>query len=58
MEMSKADLGEFIAMFLHNLADNLDQAQVETFTPAQLREHADLIRLNELEREIESFFDS
>jgi len=51
MEMNKADMGEFIATFLMHLANNLDEADIESVTPDQLREHATLIRLKELERQ-------
>lgn len=55
MEMTNADLSSFIALFLNNLADEMDKSKIEYFTPAQMREHADLIRLRELEKD---FFNS
>lgn len=56
MELSPADLAEFIAVFLGHVADNMDEVGIEYVTPAELREHASLIRLRELEKDMEAFF--
>lgn len=50
--MTKEDLGEFIATFLNQLADELDKAQIEYITPNQIRKHSELIRLNELDKSL------
>lgn len=52
MEMTKEDLGDFIATFLNQLADELDKAQIEYITPSQIRKHSELIRLNELDKSL------
>ncbi len=53
MEMSAADLGAFIHRFLHSLADRLDREKVESITPQYMRDHADLIILHELDKELD-----